>query len=98
MQTPEPRQAAIIPFPARPAAATADQARLAVALAKLLRALDEQKIAVGAWRASLAELKSSVEQLGDSTAAYRANLADLALGVKHLNREANTLVQISGAF
>jgi len=100
MQSPQPHQAEVIAFPARPApAAELDQgsARLAAALANLLQALDEQRAAVGAWRASLGELKQSVDKLGHSLGGYRTSLAVLADGVDRLNHQARTLEAISAA-
>jgi len=97
MQT---RQADIIAFPARPAPAASEQGqvRLALALANLLSALDEQKAAVGAWRESLGELKQSVEKLGRNMGEYQASLAGLAIDVDQLNEQAHTLARITEAF
>jgi len=100
MQNPTPHQADIIAFPARAAAIpTPDpgQARLALALAGLVQALEEQRAAVATWRASLAELRQSVETLGINLAGYRNNLSGLALGVDHLNQQARTLARITVA-
>jgi len=95
-----PHEAEIIAFPLRPVLTPADpgQERLAAALAKLVRALDEQQVAVREWRASLGELKQSVEKLGDSVGEYRANLTGLAFGVDQLNQQAHTLALITEAF
>ncbi len=94
--SPAPHEAQIIAFPARPAPAAerASAVRLAAALADLQKALDDQKIAVAAWRESLANLKQSVTQLGGSMADYRQNLTTLATGVTQLNHTATGLIRI----
>jgi chromosome segregation ATPase len=84
--------ASIIPFPARmrPAQATS-QDRLVRALASLQAALEDQRIAVAAWREVLAELKTSTAGLHDSLKTYRTNLQTLGASVSVLRDKAQSL-------
>jgi hypothetical protein len=94
----EPRGATIIPFPARepvapdvmaPAIAAPDpRERLARALANLNAALEEQRVAVAAWRTVMGELKTSTNDLGDSLQRYRASLGTLGNSVSALRDKA----------
>jgi hypothetical protein len=92
----EQMSATIIAFPrvkaAAPAPAAADpQARLQRALASLEQALEEQRIAVAAWRDSLGQLRGSVQGLGASLGTYQTRLGSLADDIDGLNREARRL-------
>ena len=82
--------AVILPFPKR-AAEPDGKARLAEALAKLGRALEEQKAAISAWRGATGELRESMQRLGGSLRGYQLELAELGGKVGTLNRSARNL-------
>jgi hypothetical protein len=84
--------ASIIPFPVRtrPAEATSPD-RLVRALASLQAALEDQRIAVAAWREVLTELKTSTTGLHESLKAYRTNLQTLGDSVSALRDKAQSL-------
>ena len=82
----------IIPFPARPKPAEqSPEQRLAKALLSLNAALQEQRVAVAAWREVLLELKASTSGLQDSLHRYRANLKTLGTSVSALQSKALAL-------
>lgn len=88
------RTADIIPFPARPKLAEpAAEDRLARALASLNAALAEQRVAIAAWRESLAALKAATDGLGDSLQRYHSNLGTLGDSVSALRTKAQSLEQ-----
>jgi chromosome segregation ATPase len=86
------RSADIIPFPTRPTPAEpTPEERLNRALASLNAALQEQKVAVAAWRDVLAELRVSTSSLQDSLQRYRSNLLTLGTSVSSLHAKAKSL-------
>jgi hypothetical protein len=101
--TSESRGATIIPFPVRepvapdataPATAALDpRERLARALANLNTALEEQRVAMAAWRTVMGELKTSTNDLGDSLQRYHASLGTLGDSVSALRNKALSLEQ-----
>lgn len=82
--------AKIIPFPSRTPEPDG-RARLAEALAKLHRALEEQKQAVIAWRGAMGELRNGMQRLGGSLSAYQLELTKLNTRVGALNRSSRQL-------
>lgn len=88
----EARSATIIPFPVRtPAAAPAVDDRLTVSLANLTAALEEQRVAVTAWRTVLQDLKTTTAGLHDSLQTYNASLGKLGDGVSAVRDRALAL-------
>lgn len=88
--------AQIIPFPNRragPDEADTDQHRLSRAIANLNTALEQQRVAVAAWRASLAELDRSVCRLGAGMRQYQDSLAKAGDSVAALGGQARHLEQ-----
>jgi hypothetical protein len=86
------RTADIIPFPGRPQPAeTTPEERLSRALLSLNAALQEQRVAVTAWREVLLELKATTNGLQDSLQRYRANLRTLGTSVSALQSKARSL-------
>lgn len=91
--------AQIFLFPVRapvPAAVLTPQQRLARALKTLDAALQEQRVAVAAWRGALAELKTATNSLGESLQQCRANVAALGEGVAGLHQQAKVLGHWAG--
>jgi hypothetical protein len=92
-----------MPFPVRepvapdataPATAALDpRERLARALANLNTALEEQRVAMAAWRTVMGELKTSTNDLGDSLQRYHASLGTLGDSVSALRNKALSLEQ-----
>jgi len=77
-----------------PATAAPDpRERLARALVNLNAALEEQRVAVAAWRTMMDELKTSTNDLGDSLQRYRASLRTLGDSVSMLRDKALSLEQ-----
>ena len=86
------RTASIIPFPIRPRSTAANpEERLARALTCLNAALQEQKLAIAAWRSVLGELKASANGLQDSLNLYQGNLRALGNSVSGLQAKARSL-------
>jgi hypothetical protein len=96
----ESSTAEIIQFPSRPntpsatsleparSEPTAEEARLARALAGLNDALTAQRAAVAAWRASLGALSTATGRLGASLRGYNDTLGQLDARVTTLRAEA----------
>ncbi|HEY7581550.1 MAG TPA: hypothetical protein VH855_28470 [Acetobacteraceae bacterium] len=91
--------ARVIPFPPRRPQATHEQTneRLTQALATLNAAIDNQRIAVAAWRGALADLGKVASGLGDSLQRYRSNLDGLAMRVGALHARAVQLERTADA-
>ncbi len=89
---PTRRTADVILFPIRPKPAEpTPQERLFRALQSLNAALQEQQVAVAAWRDVLLELKATTAGLQDSLQRYRANLRTLGVSVSALQAQARAL-------
>ena len=84
----------IIPFPVRAQPVETPPAdRLARALASLNTAMAEQKVALAAWRESLAALQTTTSGLGESLQRYQTNLGTLSGNVNALRDKAVSLEQ-----
>lgn len=79
--------AQILPFPNR----MEPQARLSRALAAMSAALDEQRIAMAAWRKATDELRDGVRQLDGSLRRFQGRLHEVRGGVAGLHAEATRL-------
>jgi ABC-type transporter Mla subunit MlaD len=96
---PNATTAEIIPFPGCcvtvPPSATDPapdgQVRLSQALASLDKAISEQRVAMGTWRAALDELRKTTQGLGLSMQRYRGSLDRLGAEVATLNDQATRL-------
>jgi hypothetical protein len=80
----------VIPFPSRQPAPPTDegQERLHRALLALDAAVQEQRSAVAAWRAALADLGTVMSGLGESMQHYRSSLDTLDSRVAGLHAQA----------
>ncbi len=88
----------IIPFPVRAQAAEIrPEDRLTRALASLNAAMEEQRVAVAAWREALGALKTTTTGLSDSLQRYRSNLDTLSGSVSSLHDKARSLEQWADA-
>lgn len=94
----EKTTAEIIPFPARapvaaaePVAADGGQERLRLALASLNAAVEEQRVAVAAWREALGSFRTATESLDAGIRGYRETLDRLGARITDLNGQARRL-------
>ena len=88
----------IIPFPVRvQPEEIRPEDRLTRALASLNAAMEEQRVAVAAWRDALGELKATTTGLSDSLQRYRSSLSTLSGSVSSLHDKARSLEQWADA-
>jgi hypothetical protein len=88
---PQGARPAMTPAAPMPVADHAGQARLALALADLRDALDEQRRVLGEWRYAMTELSIGVVGLGYSLESYQNSLSGVQTKLKSLRAESDRL-------